>query len=112
MRELRQSRKFPLHSPGTADGKRSAERLSGKQRVLRGLKYFLGVFAVVFVLAAASVTVVPERDVWSWRAAFGAVSALPASVLAGLIVMVFPERRLWHGIFAVVVALVASGLFL
>ena len=96
----------------TADGKRTEERLTGKQRALRGLKYFLGVFAVVFVLAAASVTVVPERDVWSWRAAFGAVSALPASVLAGLIVMAFPRRRLWHGIFAVVVALVASGLFL
>jgi hypothetical protein len=96
----------------TADGKRTEERLTGKQRALRGLKYSLGVFAVVFVLAAASVTVVPERDVWSWRAAFGAVSALPASVLAGLVVMAFPRRRLWHGIFAVVVALVACGLFL
>ena len=112
MRELRQSRKFPLHSPGTADGKRPAERLTGKQRVLRGLKYCLGVFAVVFVLAAASVTVVPERDVWSWRAAFAAVCGAPAAVLAGLIVMAFPRRRLWHGIFAIAVALVACGLFM
>lgn len=96
----------------TADGKRPEEHLTGKQRALRGLKFFLGVFAVVFVLAAASVTIAPERDVWSWRAAFGAVSALPAAVLAGLIVMAFPRRRLWHGIFAIAVALVACGLFM
>ena len=96
----------------TADGKRTAERLTGKQRALRGLKYFLGVFAVLFVLLASSVTIAPERDVWSWRAAFGAVSALPAAVLAGLVVMAFPTRRLWHGVFAVAVALVASGLLL
>ena len=112
MREMRQSRKFPLHSPGTADGKRPEERLTGKQRMLRGLKYSLGVFAVVFVLAAASVTVAPERDVWSWRAAFGAVCGAPAAVLAGVIVMAFPRRRLWHGIFAIAVALVACGLFM
>ena len=95
----------------TADGKRTEERLTGKQRALRGLKYFLGVFAVVFVLAAASVTVAPERDVWSWRAAFAAVCEGPAAVLAGVVVMAFPTRRLWHGIFAVVVAILASGVF-
>ncbi len=68
----------------TADGKRPEERLTGKQRMLRGLKYSLGVFAVVSVLAAASVTVAPERDVWSWRAAFAAVCGAPAAVLAGV----------------------------
>jgi hypothetical protein len=94
------------------DSARSAERLTGKQRVLRGLKYFLGMFAVLFVLLAASVTIAPERDVWSWRAAFAAVCAGPAAVLAGVVVMAFPTRRLWHGVFAVAVALVASGLFL
>jgi hypothetical protein len=96
----------------TADSARSAERLTGKQRVLRGLKYFLGMFAVVFVLVASSATIMPERDIWSVRAAVAAVSAVPAAVLAGLIVMAFPRRRLWHGIFAVVVALVACGLFM
>lgn len=96
----------------TADGKRTEERLTGKQRALRGLKYFLGMFAVLFVPLAASVTIAPERDVWSWRAAFAAVCAGPAAVLAGLIVMAFPTRRLWHGVFAVAVALVASGLLL
>ena len=96
----------------TADGKRTEGRLTGKERALRGLKYFLGVFVVLFVLVAASATIVPERDVWSWRAAFVAVCGAPAAVLAGLIVMAFPTRRLWHGVFAVAVALVASGLFL
>ena len=94
------------------DSARSAERLTGKERVLRGLKYFLGMFAVVFVLVASSVTIMPERDVWSFRASLAAVCAVPAAVLAGLIVMAFPRRRLWHGIFAVVVALVACGLFM
>ena len=93
------------------DGKRTEERLTGKERVLRGLKYFLGVFAVLFVLVASSATIVPERDVWSWRAAFAAVCGGPAALLAGLIVMAFPTRRLWHGIFAVVVAILASGVF-
>lgn len=94
------------------DSARSAERLTGKERVLRGLKYFLGMFAVVFVLVAASATILPERDVWSFRASLAAMCAVPAAVLAGLIVMAFPRRRLWHGIFAVVVALVACGLFM
>ncbi len=97
---------------GNMNSGRAAERLTGKQRVLRGLKYFLWIFAVVFVLVASSATIMPERDVWSVRASLAAVSAVPAAVLAGLIVMAFPRRRLWHGIFAVVVALVASGLLM
>lgn len=106
MRELRQSRKFPLQ--GTADGKRPEERLTGKQRILRGLKYFLGVFTVVFVEVTLHAALAPERNIWSFAAACAAATA----GLAGLMVMAFPRRHLWHGVFAVVTAMVACGLYL
>ena len=96
------------------DSARSAERLTGKQRVLRGLKYFLWVFVAMFVLGML-LMLCSEKGApgwWRWGIVFGLVRGLPTAVLAGVIVMAFPRRRLWHGIFAIAVALVACGLFM
>lgn len=85
-----------------------AERLTGKQRVLRGLKYFAGTFAAVFALCALLVALPPEGD-WGWGIVAGLVRGLPTAVLAGGMVVLFPVRRLWHGVCAVVAAVLAAG---
>ena len=98
----------------TADGKRTEERLTGKQRVLRGLKYFAVTFAVEFVFWMLLI-LCSEKGAsgwWRWGIYGWLVRGLPTAVLAGVMVMLFPERRLWHGIFAVVVAVLATGVFL
>lgn len=93
------------------DNARSAERLTGKQRVLRGLKYSAIALAVDFVFWMLLYLCLAkgEPEGWQWGLVSWLVHGLPTAVLAGGIVMLFPVRRLWQGIFAVVVAVLATG---
>ena len=93
------------------DGKeeKAAERLTGKERLLRGGKVFLWTFVVVVVLFTLSADVVPERDVLAWRVAWGGMVGATVALVAGLVVMAFPVRRWWHWVFAVVVGVLALG---
>ena len=93
------------------ENKVAGERLTGKERCLRGGKVFLWTFVVsvvLFVLFTMNAEVVPERKVWAWRAAFGVVFGAMAALVAGLVVMAFPVRRWWHWIFAVAVGVLAA----
>lgn len=94
----------------TADGKRPEERLTGKQRALRGLKYFLGVFAVVFVLFTLAVDSPPEVRA-GVKIVAGLLCAFQPALLAGVVVALFSRRRLWQGFLAVGIAVLVTLLF-
>ena len=98
----------------TADGKRTEERLTGKQRALRGLKYAAIALAVDFVFWMLLYVCLAkgEPEGWQWGIVLWLVKGLPTAVLAGGIVMLLPVRRLWQGIFAVVVAVLATGVLM
>jgi hypothetical protein len=82
------------------DSARSAERLTGKQRVLRGLKYFFWVFGAAFVpnmvfwLCTAGAWAI--ENFWGRMAAMAAICCLTFALLAGLVVMAFGRVRRWH----------------
>ena len=93
---------------GAGEGSRGM--LTGKERCLRGVRYFAGVFAAEFVPVFLSWlwTAGPhERHVLGESLGAWSVECLPAAVLAGLVSMLFRRRRRWHrvaaGIFAVAV---------
>ena len=92
-----------------ADGN-PAERLTGRERFLRGAKYFWGTFATVFAVCLVLVLGAAgwKADGWGGGVVAGLVRGVPAGLVAGLVVMAFPRRRRWQGALAVAVALVAS----
>lgn len=92
------------------ENKVTAERLTGKQRYLRGGKVFMWTFVAVGVLFALNADVVPDRDTWGWRAAFGCTLGAWVALVAGLVVAAFPVHRWWHWIFAVGVGALAAVL--
>ena len=94
---------------GAMDGKveKAAERVTGKERLLRGGKYFVGVFAATFVTIVLLLGL-HEPSAWGWGIVGGLCRGLPAGLISGLAVMAFPRGRLWQGVLAVVVGMVAS----
>jgi hypothetical protein len=95
------------------ENKVTAERLTGRERLLRGLGYFLVVFAVVFVFVTLSVDFHPEVTAGGIVAA-GLLCAFFPAALAGGMMSLFSTRRRWHGFWAVgaaVLVVLACGLW-
>jgi len=101
------------------DGKeeKAAERLTGKERLLRGGKVFWWMFNIVSVLTMSAlcralVRTDPDLDkIWTlWGSCLAAalLNGLFVGGLSGLIVMAFSWRQRWHGVLAVGIALVAD----
>ena len=100
------------------DSARSAERLTGKQRVLRGLKYWVGVMGAMYVpvLVCWLLTAGPQERQMRWHSLdpWGRLCST-AGALAGLGILLCPRRRRWHRAAAgivVVAAGVAAGMLL
>lgn len=96
------------------ENKVTAERLTGKQRCWRGLKYFLWVFAAIFVLVTAFwwCTAGINRLFWETNCMFWGIYSLPAAVLTGLAVLALGRRRRWHRFAAGGVAIAAFVVWL
>lgn len=93
---------------GAGEGGRGM--LTGKERCLRGVRYFAGVFAAEFVPVFLSWlwTAGPhERHVLGESLGVWSVLCLPAAVLMGLVSMLFRRRRRWHRVAAEIVAVAA-----
>ena len=90
-----------------ADGK-PVERLTGKQRLLRGMKYFALTFAVVFVLVTLAVDHGHPEAHGGLKIFAGLLCAFQPALLASVIVALFSRRCLWHGFLAVGVALLVA----
>jgi len=93
-----------------ADGK-SAERLTGRERFRRGVRYFLAVFLAIFVpitvfLGCTTLGGWPDEYVGVW-----AIYSLPAAVLTSWAVWAFGRRRHWHRFAAGVVVMAAVGVW-
>ena len=96
------------------ENKVTAERLTGKQRCLRGVRCFLWTFAIAF---GAFMVVLdwttprpgtePGRDMWTGGAIVGLMASGCVASVAGLIMMAFPVCRWWHWIFALLVPVLA-----
>ncbi len=78
--------------------------LTGKQRVLRGLRYFCAVFALVFVIGALRLSSKENPYLLPCLAVLG-IFCFPPALVTGLGVMAFRQRRRWHW---AVMALVAA----
>lgn len=87
------------------DVAQTAEHLTGKQRALRGVRYFCAVFAVVFVIGALRLSSKDNPYLLPCLAVLG-IFCFPPALVAGLGVMAFRQRRRWHW---AVMALVAAG---
>ncbi len=89
-------------------GEGNPERLTGKQRLFRGLKYFALTFVVVFVFVTLAVDYVHPEVSGELKIFAGLLCAFHPALLAGVIVAAFPRRRLWHGLLAVGVAVLVA----
>ena len=87
----------------------SKDQLTNKERRLRGLRYFVWVFVVFFVLNMLTLDCAPTATAGG-VIAFGLLCASFPALLAGVIVAAFARRRLWHGFLAVGVALLVASL--
>lgn len=92
--------------PKTGEG--NPERLTGKQRLLRGLKYFALTFAVVFVFVTLAVDYGHPEGSGGLKIFADLLCAFQPALLAGVIVAAFLRRRLWHGFLVVGVALLVA----
>ena len=100
------------------DSGRAAERLTGKERVLRGVKYWVGVMGVMYVpiLVCWLLTAGPQERQMPFHSLdpWGRLCSA-AGALAGLGILLCPRRRRWHRVAAgivVVAAGVAAGMLL
>lgn len=87
-----------------------ARRLTDGERLLRGFRYFAGVYAAEFLpgLVCWLWTAGPhERHVLRESLGVWSVLCLPVAVAAGLGFMLFRRRRRWHRMAAGIVALAA-----